>query len=237
MLDPRAGALRAARALALAVTAVGIAAGAHLLGGGQLPPPLLLAGVVVAAVFAAHAATALRLTRLGALGLLGAAQLALHTTFGLLAPGAAAAPGGSLASAAAHVHGGVRAAAPAAPPELAADLSLRVPAAGAETAWSMVSMASMGPSTGSALDAAPMLVAHVVATALTAVVLASADRSLWLLGAWLAPLVLLLVARVPLVPSRPGAPVPEAPGTAPHQPALSRGLTRRGPPRRLLAPA
>lgn len=220
MGDPRTGALRAARGLALALAVVAIAAGAHLLGGGQLPPPLLLAGVVVAAACTGHAVTARRLGGLSALAVLGAGQVVLHAAFELLAPGGPGPlPASGLVAAGAHTHAHAHAGAP----------HLGLP-----------DLSGAADAASSSSDSVLMIAAHVAATALTAAVLASTDRSLWLLRAWLAPLVLLLAVRAPLVRSRGRglrAPAADALLAPPHQPALCRTTSRRGPPRRVLAPA
>lgn len=223
MGDPRGGALRLVRALALALTTVALAAVAHLLAGGDLPAPLLLAGVLVAAVAAAHAATARRVGPAVAVVLLGAGQLLLHTALALLVPGSGA--GGALPAASAHshgvrsVHGGH--------------------GAGHGAGHDVLHGAAASGTLDAVADASgglPMLLAHAVATVLVAAVLAGADASLWLLLAWLAPLVPLLVARAPRVRPLP-APSADVPARAPHQPALCRATSRRGPPRAALAPA
>ncbi|PWJ54457.1 hypothetical protein SAMN06264364_107153 [Quadrisphaera granulorum] len=223
MDDPRTGALRAARGLALALAVVAIAAAAHLLGGGQLPPPLLLAGVVVAAACVGHALTARRLSAAAALAALGTGQVVLHSAFELLAPGAGGAPGApsasALAAVGAHAHRGEH----AARPDLAG-----------------VHLAGAAGGAGSGHDTALMLVAHVAATVLTAAALAGTDRSLWLLRAWLAPLALLIAVRAPLVHAGGEglrAPAADALLAPPHQPALCSTTSRRGPPRPVLAPA
>jgi len=224
---PAGGALRVARGLALALVVVGTASTAHLAGGGALPPGLLLAGVVVAAASAAHAATARRLTLAGTLVLLGAGQVVLHAALTVLAApatggGAAVAPpSGDLQV---HAHGGPHSG-------LLLPVHAAAPAAGAAGAG--LDAAAADPLAGAA---AAMLAAHVVATLVCAVVLAAADRSLWLLLAWLAPLAAVLAAAPGAVVPRLRRPV-AAPTTRARSLLLVRRAPRRGPPRTLLAPA
>ncbi|MBF5081271.1 hypothetical protein [Quadrisphaera sp. INWT6] len=234
MGHPVSGALRAARGLALALVVVGIASTAHLAGGGDLPPGLLLAGVVVAAAFAAHAATARRVTLPAALALLGAGQVVLHVAFTVLAAPAGAGAGALRAAQSAspagalhvHAHGG---------PLSGLLLPVDAAAGAASAAGTAGTAGAADPSAGAA--AAAMLAAHVVATLAAAVVLAGADRSLWLLLAWLAPLAAVLAASasavVPRLPRRPVA----APRARPRSLLLARRSLRRGPPLLLLAPA
>ncbi|WP_019135514.1 hypothetical protein [Cellulomonas massiliensis] len=89
------GATRLGRSVLVASLVVALAAGAHVLGGGHLPAPAVLAtaGGVVLAV--AAVATARPLGRGAALVLLGAGQLLLHQVFeavhGCVVPSAVAA--------------------------------------------------------------------------------------------------------------------------------------------------
>lgn len=225
MGHPVGGALRAARGLALALVVVGIASTAHLAGGGHLPPGLLLAGVVVAAGSAAHAATARRLTLPAVLLLLGAGQVVLHAAFTVLAapPGAGVVPRAGVLQV--HAHGG---------PHSGLLLPVDAAAGVVSAAGATGPADAAGPAAGAA---AAMLTAHVVATLVAAVVLAGADRSLWMLLAWLAPLAAVLAAAasvvVPRLPRRPVA----APRARPRSLLLARRSLRRGPPRLLLAPA
>lgn len=228
MGHPVGGALRAVRGLALALVVVGIASTAHLAGGGDLPPGLLLAGVVVAAAFAAHAATSRRLTLPAALGLLGAGQVALHAAFTVLAVPAGA---GTVAAASrpsgllhVHAHGGPH-----------SGLLLPVDAAASAGAGLDAAAAAADPAAGS--TGAAMLLAHVLATLVAAVVLAGADRSLWLLVAWLAPLVAVLAAAASAVVPRLRRRPVGAPRTGPRSLLLARRSLRRGPPRLVHAPA
>lgn len=89
------GATRLVRSVLVASLVVALAAGAHVLGGGHLPGPALLAAVAAVVLAAAAVATARPLGRTTALVLLGAGQLLLHQVFeavhGCVVPSAVAA--------------------------------------------------------------------------------------------------------------------------------------------------
>ncbi|ABS01809.1 hypothetical protein [Kineococcus radiotolerans] len=79
--SPVRGALRCARAGAVATTVVGLAAGAHLAAGGRAPGiPLLLAVAVVVGALSLLLAGR-RFSRSGLAGLLGGGQVTLHELF------------------------------------------------------------------------------------------------------------------------------------------------------------
>jgi hypothetical protein len=69
------------RAASLATGALTLAAGAHVLGGGELPAPEILLAVLTFSVLAATTATRLKLNFTAMIALLGAGQLALHEVF------------------------------------------------------------------------------------------------------------------------------------------------------------
>ncbi len=101
MLTPAHGALRVLRAGVLAVLALGLSAGGHVLAGGSLPAPGPMALLVLAAVAACAAVTRWRLSLPAAAAVLGGGQLALHEAFMHLAPASANAMGGITMGAAA----------------------------------------------------------------------------------------------------------------------------------------
>jgi hypothetical protein len=185
-----------------------LAAGAHVLGGGDLPGPGILLAVLALTGLAATTATRLKLNVAAMSALLGAGQLALHeifTTFSApgLATGALAAagsadghhPSGTAAAlgAAAHLHG--------------------------------------TDSAGGTL----MVVAHIVATATCALLLAKGEDALWALAAWLRPLVRLPEAVTPDAVAAPAVPGP--PPVSPFRPWRNlRQDSRRGPPSAVVLP-
>jgi hypothetical protein len=154
---PATGALRLARAGTVAVVTVALAALAHVLAGGALPPFVVVVALTAVVLAAAVALTARRLGPVGAVALLGVGQLAVHSAFSLVA---------SMACMPATVH--------AHHPGMAMGPQAVCTAAGT------VAQPVLG--------ASAMLVLHVVATLVAALVLVGADRALWWLAAWLRPL-------------------------------------------------
>jgi hypothetical protein len=148
------GALRGVRAAVLAASALALASTAHVAAGGGLPSLPLLALLAVPVVWGA---VALTVRPLGPVALtlgLGGAQVLLHEALMALSTGACGAPQAGTAAMAgmAGMHGGV-----AAPTGCVAHA---MPAVGTSAA-----------ATGTA-----MLLAHAVATVLTALVLARGER-------------------------------------------------------------
>ncbi len=138
-----------------------LAAGAHVLGGGALPAPeivLALTGLVLVSVIQVTARD-LSLGRIAAV--LGGGQVSLHEAFNVLSTGAAC---HSPISPAAHEgdHGGALCLSPAL-------------AESAHTIWH-----------GNAGFA--MTMAHLLAVAVTAVLISRAEAALWQVVAWLRPL-------------------------------------------------
>lgn len=159
------------RASALAAGTVALAAGAHVAGGGQLPPPGILLAILAMTGLASTAATRLRLSFPAMAALLAGGQLALHellTAFS--APLPEAAPG----AAATHVHSGSVLALNGLAP-LAEHLSPADP--------------GLAPL---------MLAAHAAATLGCALLLAKGEAALWALAAWLRPFAGLPRAVAPL---------------------------------------
>jgi hypothetical protein len=179
---------------------LGLAAGGHLAGGGQLPALPVLAALCAVTMVPVAALTRFRLSSPALIGLLGAGQFWLHTAFGALSEGLA--PSGSLALLAGH-------------------------AGHAETTIPHETFTLAAPAHAAAPDAL-MFAAHAVATLVTALLLARGERALGVLSDWLRPLfqapepVIVLPVRRPgrgavavlLPPSRRGLRLP----------------SRRGPP-------
>jgi hypothetical protein len=166
------------RAGLLSTGILSLAAGAHVVGGGELPAPGILLAVLALTVLAATTATRLKLNFAAMTALLGAGQLALHEVFSafsspVLAAGQAP-PGGHHVSITAM-------------PTLEATAHLHA--------------------TGSA-GGLLMVVTHAVATAACALLLAKGEAALWSLAAWLRPLVRLPEAVRPDAGPPRAVPVP-----------------------------
>ena len=173
--------MRVVRATTLAVVTLALAAAAHVLGGGELPSPGFLAGVLLPLSLGSSLLTRLRLGPLAVLAGLAPAELGLHLLF------SAAAPGGSVASVVpAHGHGaGVVGMPPSGLP--AGDLLAGSPAVAGHSSPAMIA-------------------AHALATVVTALALSHGERVLWILWESLRPVG--LPRPVPLVPVASWAPVP-----------------------------
>lgn len=182
---------------------LGLAAGGHLAGGGQLPALSVLAALCAVTIVPVAALSRFRLSFPVLTGLIGAGQVWLHWAFGALSAGAPSAiPPAPLSGPAAH-------------------------AGHAATTIAHDAVTVNVPAHGAAPDAL-MLVAHAAATLTTALLLARGEQALGVLTGWLEPLLrqpepaTILPARVPgtcaaavvLPPMRPGLRLP----------------SRRGPP-------
>jgi hypothetical protein len=206
MASPADGLLRAVRTLAIAAVVVGLAATAHVAGGGEPPRPLAVAGAGFAAAYVFAWASRRRLSVTAIAALLGAGQWALHHVFELLQASACVPP--LTGRHAGHATEGMAAACT----RQAGDAASGVLAAQhASPAWAM-------------------LAAHVAATAATALVLASGERAVWALCGLLAALLPAVPRRVVV----PGVPTRQAPAAAPvprpRRSVLLRVSPRRGPP-------
>lgn len=154
MTSPGRGRGRAVRSGTLALAVVALAAAGHRVGGGELPSPPILVGLVLATAAPAAALTARRLRWPTLLATLGAGQGVLHVALGALAapaalgmpvtPGTSITPGTPVMPAV-HSH-----------------------------AWHGLP--------GSADSGSAMTLAHVLATVATAILLAWGERALW--AAW-----------------------------------------------------
>jgi hypothetical protein len=183
---------------------LGLAAGGHLAGGGQLPEPAILAALCAVTMVPVAALTRFRLALPVLIGLLGGGQAWLHWAFDAMSAGTPAAVSPAMLS----EHAG------------------HAPAALSHEALMLA-----GPAHGSVPDGL-MFTAHAVATLVTALLLARGERALAALADWLSPLfqvpepALILPVRTPLarfaapllppthhsvrLPSRRGPPVPAA---------------------------
>ena len=179
------GAMLLARAVLVTACVFSMALGAHLLGGGGLPDPLLATTAASLLLLITTLLARVRLRPLVLLGLLGTAQFVLHHAFAV--PPAGSCHGG------AHHHG--------------------VMLDGATVQGCMHHHHDFGWQ---------MFAAHAIATVLTTVLIADAERALWAVAGWLRPLL--------------GIPAPAPlPGCAP-MPALA-AYRRRLPPRPVRDPA
>ncbi|WP_372697555.1 hypothetical protein [Arthrobacter sp. JSM 101049] len=195
--------LRLWRSAAVTTTVLCLAAASHLLGGGRLPtlPVLVLLGALVNVPVMLLAGRRLGMRSL--LALLGTGQWGLHHAFAWFATSPTC-TGGSGHQGAGHLHHGPTVVASCLP----GDATLAHVHSGG---WEL-----------------PMLAAHALAIALTAFALSRGEDALWLLVAWLRPLV-----------GVPGVPVPAA--SAPRLQAIralpvlrtrcpARANRLRGPP-------
>ena len=161
MPTPATGPLRLARGAVVAVVTVALAALAHVLAGGSLPPFVVVVTLTAIVLAAAVVLTGRRLGPVGAVALLGAGQLAVHSSFSLFTSMSCTAGPAGLAG---HQHH---------------------PGMVMEQACTAADPGLVQPFLG----ASAMLVLHVVATVAAALVIVGADRALWWLAAWLRPLV------------------------------------------------
>ncbi|MCH6468461.1 hypothetical protein [Sinomonas terrae] len=185
---------RLSRAVVVALTTVLLAAGAHTAGGGSLPDPLIVTGVLALVTLPVIALAGRRISAPIMLAVLGAGQFGLHDAFNALSVSASTTA--ALGPNAGHVH-----------------------------VLGVLGESAAGGHTHS--DSTAMLLAHAIATVLTALLLARGESAVWALLGWFRPLVRLLVAITPL--ARPSVPA----FTEAALPRAWRSLrlpARRGPP-------
>ncbi|MDQ0145954.1 hypothetical protein [Pseudarthrobacter niigatensis] len=91
---------RVPRAIAFTAAMLTLAAGAHLLAGGILPPPVILAGIVALVLAPVTILSKTKINAPAMTGLLGSSQLALHWAFDALSVSATFTPADG-----AHGHG------------------------------------------------------------------------------------------------------------------------------------
>ena len=187
MSPPATGPLRLARGAVVAVVTLALAALAHVVAGGALPPFVVVLTLAALFLAAAVVLTGRRLGPVGAVALLGVGQTAAHSTFSLFTA-VTCTPTDPAALVGHQHHAGM-------------DMTSTCTA--------------VDPGLGQPmLGGYAMLVLHVVATLAVALVLVGADRALWWLAAWLSPLVG-GPARAVLVP-RPALPAPAGVPWSPH---------------------
>ena len=202
---------RLLRTATIGATVLSLAAGAHLLGGGVLPAPAIMAALVALNVLASTVATKFRLSLPAMVGLVAVSQLVLHHAFDSLSVGIRAEllPAGATASL--HDH------------SMSAMAQSTAVLQAAMGGGGSAGMAHAGSSVW-------MLAAHGAATLGIAVVLARGEHALWSLANWLRPLFVRRAA-LPLIPARPARPA-LAPVPLPAMPWRNlRFDSRRGPPR------
>lgn len=179
---------QALRSAAVASTILTLAAGAHVLAGGQLPAPAILLAFLALTGLVSTAATRLKLTLPALAGLLGTGQVVLHEAF-------------SAFSTPSNLTGTVTGAAPASSHH-PGPAAVPVPAA-------HVQLHELD-----SVLAVSMLIGHALATLTCALLLAKGEDALWSLAAWLRPLVQLPSAATPrpvpapVLPDRSDASVP-----------------------------
>lgn len=163
---PTTGALRLVRALVLGAVAMTLGAGAHTIGGGALPglPVLMLLSIPVGLLTVA--VTARRVSRPALVGVLGLVQAGLHVALGQMAPMGHCAPVAAASGHAGHQPGSLAGACTGVAESAAMPMSL----------------------SGS------MVLAHVVATLLTALILSRGEALLW-------RVIRAIAARVPAAPA------------------------------------
>lgn len=172
------------RSTMIAGTVVALAAGAHILAGGQLPATGILLAVLALAGLASTAAARFRLRMPAMAGLLGAGQLVLHEAFILFG---GPLPGPADSSFGHHL-------APAIP---AANPLEHLPPASPDPSFGVL-----------------MFTGHALATLACALLLAKGEEALWSLAAWLRPLFRLpepATADLATVPAARGWPADRAP--------------------------
>lgn len=169
--------LRAAMVAAMIVT---LAAAAHVVGGGDLPAPGIMAAVLALTGMAATAATRRKVNFPAMAALLGTGQLVLHEAFSAFSSPAAA-PAGPAGHHPASIPF------PGLPLDAAGTAATHLHQY--ESGWA----------------AALMLGGHALATLACAVLLAKGEAALWSLAAWLRPLVRLPRAAMPDVVASPAA--------------------------------
>lgn len=200
---PTTGVLYVARAAVLTVAVVGLACAAHVIGGGGVPSPWLVAALAGVTGWVCAWVARCRLRWPAVLGLLTVGQVTLHeslTYFAAPGCGAGVPAGGHAGHSAGTTHCDVAASA----------LGL--------AAHESRSLA--------------MLAAHAAATVVLTLIVARGERAVWAVASWLSPLIpFLLLVAAPLVLARPRR-QPRALGVPwrPTRHVLLRVSPRRGPP-------
>lgn len=191
---------QALRAALVAATILVLAAGAHLLAGGQLPAPGILAAFLALTGLVSTAATRLKLNLATMTGLVGTGQVLLHEALSAFSPPSARAFAGGSTTAAHH-------------PGLSV---IALPADHLQLS---------GPDSALALS---MLAGHALATLACALLLAKGEDALWSLAAWLRPLIQL--PALPAQPPAAAPSMPRSDASLPLPRRNLRHDCRRGPP-------
>lgn len=165
MRIPTRGATRLARAAAFAVATLALASGAHVSAGGAMPSMMVLALLVVPLMMAALVLTSRRCGPVLLLGSLTAAQVLVHETLMALTS---------------HVPVDMF------PAELGAHHGAQALVSGQSSAHSASAMGGAAVSGGGGWSVT-MQVAHVLATLVTALLLARGEQALWQLASRLLP--------------------------------------------------
>ena len=161
------GALRLFRSLIITGVIVGLAAGGHLIGGGNLPAPMITAALAALLLLPVTRLAGRQLSFSTLLGLLGTGQLILHEVFITLSASVQCQT--LMASRASHHHEGT------------SRLHCLPP-----------SPAALDTHVGLGIDTLAMLAGHTLAVFAAAWLLRQGETALWQLLAWLRPLVVLL---------------------------------------------
>lgn len=161
----RYGPLRLIRSLIFTGVIVGLAAGGHRIGGGNLPAPIFAAALVALLLLPVTWLAGRQLSFWTLLGLLGTGQLILHEAFNTLSATGQCEP---LMERASHHHERIS--------------GLHCPP----------TPAGMGTHAGLGIDALAMLAGHTLAVFAAAWFLRQGEIALWQLLAWLRPLVAFL---------------------------------------------
>lgn len=215
---------RLLRTTLVAATILGLASGAHVSAGGMLPAPFIMAALMALHVLCSTVATKVRLGFPAMFALLATSQLVLHQGFATLSVAVPMVAMPSAMPSGMHDHSQSAQA-------VAALQSVALAPAGSAGSMDLMnhSMDFSGSVLAGSLMSGWMMPAHVVATVVTAVLLAQGENALWALANWLRPLCRTSAA-VLLLPARQArAAVPPLP--LPRLPWRNiRPDTRRGPP-------
>ncbi|MHA7303700.1 hypothetical protein ACX80E_00390 [Arthrobacter sp. TMN-49] len=200
---------RLLRTVFVGATVLGLAAGAHLVAGGSLPAPAIMAALLALHVLCSTVATHFRLALPAMMILLGSSQVVLHQVFEKLSSSATAGPG----SAGPHQH----------------TMSAEENAAALLVSAQAVATPGMDHMNHAGAVSGWMWAAHIIATVAAAALLAYGENALWSLAHWLRPLHKspAAVLALPAQAARPGV----IPRPLPRRPWRNlRPDTRRGPP-------
>lgn len=218
---------RLLRTTLVGATIFGLAAAAHLVAGGTLPAPPILAAILALHILCSTVATTFKLNLPAMLALLASSQVVLHQSFDSLSHSAhAVAVTGAQAQALSH-HGmsAEGHAAAMLSTVMAPDLSSTM-ASGMSSGMASSGLEALSHSGPLSLW---MWAAHIAATLAAAGLLAYGENALWSLANWLRPLYQ-RAAAVLVIPAQSTRPT-VVPRPLPRQPWRNlRPNTRRGPP-------